>query len=109
MRRVRADHAVSYDATGRGHLVVTSLDAPFVVSAYLEHSQCACWHFAYTRAEQERVAEVVGGDTSLRRAILVAWSEAVDPDREGHHPGVELDLILTGARAWARRFRSASA
>jgi hypothetical protein len=73
-----------------------------VVSAYVEHDSCAGWHFAYTQREQQAVAALISSTRSLRRAILVAWFDAVDPSLEGYHPAVELDLIIADVNGWAR-------
>lgn len=99
---MRAESLVCYGVDGVPHLLVTSPDAPYVVSAYLEHGECAGWHFAYSRAQQDRVADVVANDGMLRRAILAVWFDAVDPWMEGRHPAEELDLMLTGSTGWAR-------
>lgn len=99
---VRADHLVYHDADGRAHLVVTSPDAPFVVSAYVEHGAHAAWHFGYSRKEQEAVVDALGAVPDLRRALLFAWFDAVDPHVEGHQPAAHLDLIIGGATGWAR-------
>lgn len=99
---MRADHLMGYGADGRAYLVTASPDAEFVVSAYLEHGSSEAWHFAYTSEQQEQIATVISKDPSLRRAIVVAWYDAVDPYREGYHPAVELDLIITGAAGWGR-------
>lgn len=98
---MRADYLVSYDTGGRPHVAVTSLDAPFVVSAYLEYAEHNGWHFAYTREEQREIAELIGSARSLRRGLLFAWPEAVDPGREGGSPARHLDLMITGTTGWA--------
>ncbi|MPZ82536.1 MAG: hypothetical protein GEV28_19890 [Actinophytocola sp.] len=91
-----------YDTAGHAYLVTASPDAPFVVSAYLEYDSCAGWYFGYTRREQQAIADLVSTTTSLGRAILFVWFDAVDPYLEGRHPAVSLDLIITGDTGWAR-------
>jgi hypothetical protein len=98
---MRAEHLVSYDTAGRAHLVITSPDAPFVVSAYVEHGSHTAWHFGYSRAEQDAIAELLSSVPGLRRALLFAWFDAVDPYFEGHQPAAHLDLIIEGATGWA--------
>jgi hypothetical protein len=98
---MRADHPVYYGTDGRGRLVTTSPDRPYVVSAYLEHNSCASWHFGYTKREQEAIAKLVSKVPNLRRALLFAWSDAVDPHIEGHQPATHLDLIITDDSGWA--------
>jgi hypothetical protein len=99
---MRPGYDVYYDTAGRAHLVTTSPDADFVVSAYIEHGTCARWHFGYNRREQDALAELVLTDSSLRRAILVAWYDAVDPDVEGRHPTYDLDLTIIDSIGWAK-------
>jgi hypothetical protein len=98
----KQDWYATYDSDGRAHLVTTSLDTNFVVSAYIEHGTCTRWHFGYNRREQDALAELIHTDPSLRRAILVTWFDAVDPFMEGHHPVVDLDLIIAGPIGWAK-------
>jgi hypothetical protein len=99
---MRSSHLVYYDTAGHAYLVTASPDAPFVVSAYLEHGSCAGWYFGYTRQEQRAIADLIGTTTSLGRAILFVWFDAVDPHLEGRQPAVSLDLIMTGDTGWAR-------
>ena len=99
---MKSDHLVYYDTAGHAYLVMASPDAPFVVSAYLEHGSCAGWYFGYTRQEQRAIADLIGTTTSLGRAILFVWFDAVDPYLEGREPAVSLDLIITGDTGWAR-------
>jgi hypothetical protein len=101
----KQDWYATYDSTGRAHLVTTSLDTDFVVSAYIEHGTCTRWHFGYNRHEQDAIAELILTDPSLRRAILITWYDAVDPFdplMEGHRPVVDLDLLIDGPIGWAK-------
>jgi hypothetical protein len=98
---VRADHLVHHDTSGRAHLIVTSPDAPFVVSAYIEHGSHAGWHFGYARKEQEAIARLVASAPELRRALLFVWFDAVDPYIEGRQPAAHLDLTVGAATGWA--------
>lgn len=98
---MRADYLVHYDQAGRPNLVVTSPDAPFVVSAYLEYGSHASWHFGYTRKQQQHIAELITSADALRRALLYAWFGAVDPNTEGGTPVRHLDVIITGRTGWA--------
>jgi hypothetical protein len=99
---MRSDHLVYYDTAGRAFLVTASPDAPFVVSAYLEYDSCAGWHFGYTQQEQQAITDLISTTTTLSRAILFVWFDAVDPYLEGREPAVSLDLIITGDTGWAR-------
>ena len=98
----RANRLGYYDGAGRMHMVVTSPDGHFVISAYVERGSCSGWHFAYTAGERESLVKVVSNSPDLKRASVYAWHEAVDPDAEGHQPGAYLDLILEGESGWAR-------
>ncbi|HEX3649536.1 MAG TPA: hypothetical protein VHV49_14005 [Pseudonocardiaceae bacterium] len=97
-----AAYPVYYTPSGRAHLAITSPDAEFVVSAFIVHGDCSGWHMAYTRREQEALAELFTTAPELRHANLFVWAEQVGPYMDGHHPSQYLTLVVPGSTGHAR-------